>query len=282
MESLKNRWKTFCNIVFDPTALVLILLTIALAILLTYQTDTKAVAAMTLILTVLAGIVGSVLSSRWKDIVDEKVIAARANSAVRNLKHLLTGLASLDRRATLFIKRCGEEDSQRSVTTEYEEIVDRCRIIEEEVLNAIEDWTDILPEADVKTQIGVITRLNDEVESLSEKIDSLESEKDAMKGKSEDAQKRHQEVIKELTNQLKETKSELRRKSIDFGASYTGTLSTMTPPEYTPSVVGLSPTEGILVNYLGGDCEKPLCPGKRPPAALIGPWTCSECGTQNP
>jgi DNA repair exonuclease SbcCD ATPase subunit len=119
--------------------------------------------------------------------------------------------------------QCVEENKKKSqaletVTTYLEEVIGRCVLLEEGILSSIESWTDIIPEADVKTQIGVISELTSKVETLEQELStSLET-----KGKSEE----EIEKLKADRSQKEKELSELRRE-LSGRTMLTGTVGTL-------------------------------------------------------
>ena len=163
MINLKKRWKMFLNIIFDPFTL---LLTISVSILLYFSNEQASPLIMVLI-TIASAILGGRLNKLWSDIIEGKVITARGKAAVRNLKLLLVHISVLKQKV---IKFQDSVEQDLFITRTYEEIESFCSVLEEEAVNSIENWTDILPEADIKTQIGIISDLN---QSLKDKEDEL-------------------------------------------------------------------------------------------------------------
>lgn len=86
-------------------------------------------------------------------------------------------------------------------------MIEKCNILEEEIINSIENWIDILPEvADFTTQIGLISELKMSREALEKDISNLNQHMATMK---EDGSKQKQELEKKLSEKeidLTETK----------------------------------------------------------------------------
>lgn len=175
MRPLKERWASFLTIIFDPLVLTFLVLTLLLGIFLKSQKEPVVIAALTIIITLISGILGAILKGKWSEITEEKVIVARGKTAVRSLKLLLSNILSLEKRVCEYLFRSQDEQAKMGqspevIKTYLEEIIGRCRIQGEEAISSIENWTDIVPEADIRTQIGVISNLREEGTSLSEKL----------------------------------------------------------------------------------------------------------------
>ena len=222
MKSLGDKWRKFGNLIFAPWSLILLIGTILLGIGLARQTDPTVIAVLTVVVTLTAGLCGGVLAYRWNELNEEKVIVARGRSAIRGLKLLLVNLASLDKRVCEYLNRNNAEEQREKLTAEIirtylEEVIGRCKVLEEEVLSSIENWTEVLPEADIKTQIGIITELNAQVSQLAQDIKKLEADKEQIEDQSQEEAVELRKEIKEKERQLEKTKRELREKNIDFG-----------------------------------------------------------------
>jgi len=221
MNTWRERWGAFLAIVSDPPSIMLLVCTIFLWVMLVLQSDRPSptqldktvTVTLTLLVSLSSGILGGVLGKKWDDYLGERVIVARGKSAIRSLKLLLGSTVALQNRAQLFIRHitldadANDDDSQEElsaalVTTHLEEITGRCILLAEGVLSSIESWTDIIPEADVKTQIGVISELNRQLEALNGEIAGLGNELSETKGKSESE-------ITKLTDEKKHKEEEL-------------------------------------------------------------------------
>ncbi|MDO8958071.1 MAG: hypothetical protein Q7V48_07535 [Deltaproteobacteria bacterium] len=204
MRPLKERWASFLTIICDPLVLIFLVLTILLGIFLKSQQDPVVIAALTIIITLISGILGAILKGKWNEITEEKVIVTRGKTAVRSLKLLLSNILSLEKRVCEYLFRSQDEQSKMGqspevIKTYLEEIIGRCRIQGEEAISSIENWTDIVPEADIRTQIGVISNLREEGDKLIGEVNTLkETLAEAKNQKIEETAKLKKEIdIKE-------------------------------------------------------------------------------------
>jgi hypothetical protein len=100
----------------------------------------------------------------WAELSDEKMIDARGRTAIRGLITLLNRLANLERRVTQYLERQNTNNLDKEVVrTYFEEVVENYNSLQEDVLSSIEDWADLIPEADIRSEIGVITELKSRV-----------------------------------------------------------------------------------------------------------------------
>jgi hypothetical protein len=269
MTPLRDRWRAFWTIILDPLSVALLISTAFLAVGLMFQTDRLILATLTFLVAVFSGLLGGVLGKKWDDLTGERIIVARGKSAIRNLKLLLRSAVALERRVRQYLSQCIEEDKKNSpssdvVATYLEDVADRCVLLEEGILSSIESWTDITPEGDIKTQIGVISELTSKVDTLTQELIALGSELQETKGKTEKeieilkAEKRQKE------KELSELRQELSGRAINFGLP----LSSGSVPWSGAPLLGLSKGDTIYPsNLLGVSSSLPQ-------------QTCTACGTQ--
>ena len=93
------------------------------------------------------------------------------------------------------------------------------RLLEEETLNAIEEWQDILPEANLKTQIGIISNLKQDQRSLIGQINTMREELDKTHETKEAEKGKLSERLKTKEDELQKIRRELREKEAQIGFS---------------------------------------------------------------
>ncbi len=198
MNNLGKRWEVFLSILFDPWTIMLI---ICVSVLFSYsigETNQTIASLLFVLITAASTILGGRVTKHWVEITEGGIVVARGKSAVRSLKLLLRNISALEQRVSRFGVLSNESEINAEVTKRnYEEIQGTCNILEEEAVNSIENWTDIVPEADIKTQIGLITELKQSLQLKEDDLNLLNNELSNAKGKSEDEKKRlESEVIK--------------------------------------------------------------------------------------
>lgn len=221
--SWKARWSAFLDITFDPWVLLLFTAGMVLSVVLVRQENPEAVAALTLMLSLISGVLGGLLTARWTNITDERTIVARGKVAVRSLKLLLSNLAALDRRACTYLERCKQPDpdaplNREVVVTYLEEVIGRCEVLEEEALSSIENWTDIIPEADIRTQIGVISQLKEEVGQRAADLQNLSTQLAEVQGRSEEKERELRKEMAGKEKELSRLRKDLQERQYSFGS----------------------------------------------------------------
>lgn len=207
-KNFKERWTSFARVVFDPWAVALYFLIGVLAIFYSQAKEDYVKALLTFLFSIIASLIGGIYTKRWSDINEEKILVARGTTAIRSLKLLLQQIVSVENRARLFFKRNEKKAEIELTKLNYEEIVDRCRLLEEQALGAIENWNDIIPEADVKTQIGILSELKLKEEELEKKIESVTEQKET----SEKEKTFKEKEANSLKKELEKLRADLRDK----------------------------------------------------------------------
>jgi len=217
MNGLGERWKVFLSIFLDPWTIMLIISVVVLFSFSIGEKNQTITSLLFVLITAASTILGGRITKHWVDITEGGVVVARGKSAVRSLKLLLRNIAALEQRVSTFgILNDGVEINLEVIKRNYEEIQETCNILEEEAVNSIENWTDIVPEADIKTQIGLITELKQSLQGKEGDLNSLNDELDNAKGKSENEKKRLENEVKKKEAQVEELEREIIKKKIDL------------------------------------------------------------------
>ncbi len=198
MKNLKKRWGEFFSIIFGPWTVVLIASVALLFIFSVGQTNTTIRSLFFVLITIASAILGGRITKNWVDITEGGIVISRGKSAVRSLKLLLRNISALEQRVKKFEDRTDEIENHPEVTKRnYEEIIEICNLLEEEAVNSIENWTDIIPEADIKTQIGVISELRHSLKKKEDELTELNNELNDTKDRSEEDNKKLEARVKE-------------------------------------------------------------------------------------
>ena len=254
MDSLWNRWKAFIGVALDPWTLLLLVGTIYFVATSLGQTNMFTAALLTVVAALAAGLLGARVQSHWTNLTEGPVLVARGKSAIRNLKLLLNNVASLEGRVRQYLQRyAGEGGDKEPIRLCFEEVVEKCNVLEEEVLNSIENWTDIIPEADVRTQIGIISDLKQQVFDSQADLTRL---KEQLLKAEESKKEATEELRKEITakvQQLNQAREELRKKQQSLDRTVLGGLGT----SVTSAGVGWPTLDTHLSSVLGLALTKP-------------------------
>lgn len=211
--SLKDRWILFAKILLDPWIIALAISTVVIINISNQQSSESVKSLLNILISLFSGLLGGIVSKRWSDYNDEKVIIARGTTAIRSLKLLLLNIAAVESRVKEYILRLNKTyPDYELVKNSFEEVIEKCNIIEEEGLSSIENWTDIIPDANIKTQIGSLTEMKNEKTKLELQLSEMnkqltddkkinEKEKDVLKSQ-----------ISSKENELKKVRADLAEK----------------------------------------------------------------------
>jgi hypothetical protein len=225
-----------------------------------------------------------VLDRRYTEITGQRVIVARGKTAIRALSLLVREIQALEDRVADYRQRHGREDYDGEVTSEVvrtylEEVALKCTSLQEQGLSSIENWKDIIPEADVPTQVGIVTqlkaKLREEKAERAALLDDLEHAKASL------------EEGEEAKQELRKLRKEIARKDRNIG-DITVNISEADPLSVGSLALGTSSkisidtepliTSGILdtnvIRFTTGSC--PNCG-----AFAYGDYKfCPQCGQE--
>lgn len=181
-----HRWENLIYVVFDPAVIILLIICVILFFVSKNQTDTTMLFILTLAMSLFTGILGSVFTKRYDDIFETKIIHSKGQSATRNLQFLLNNSIDLEKRIGEYLKRFSEDVTTKTISKEVirtylEEAIRNCVSIEENIVNSLLDWKDIVPEADIQEKINSITKYKEQIihqeKMLAEITKELQDEK---------------------------------------------------------------------------------------------------------
>jgi len=249
--SLKIKWSYFFKTVFDPWVLSLLATTIVLICLMNTEKFQILAPVLSLFLSLISGLLGGIISNRWSQMTETKVLVVRGKSAVRSLKLILLSVANVSARTKTYIKNVDESNKEyKLIKSNFEEVIVKCNTIEEEIISSIENWTDIIPEVEnLKTQIGLIS-------DFKLQLLHLEEEKLALTEALSKTQEEDNKKVADLQKQLNEKESDLvkikEKLSEAEGKINTTVLSGLTSSSFD---VGYSGYSGSLSNPIMRSCS---------------------------
>lgn len=171
---LKSAWKRFGLVIGDPWNLILLTAIVALLLYAAKSKEPGVVALLQILVSLVSAVLGGRIVRYVDSLVEGSVLVARGRTAVRSLKLLLRSVSSLEERVQTFLIAADEAPGSGVVTKRnYEEIIASCRLVQEETVSSIENWTDIVAEADIESLIGVITSLRQQVDKTGSELSEL-------------------------------------------------------------------------------------------------------------
>lgn len=182
---LRVAWQNVAYVLFEPFAACLIAASIFLFAASQWKSLAQANAVIQVALAVSTGILGGRVANRLAALNEGSILQARGRVAVRSLRLVFRNASSLEARVASFLKRREHIEQHPEVTVRnYEEIVEFCRLLQEETLGSIANWTDIVTEANIGPEIGKISELKSEIDSKEAEIESVRALAD-QRGESE-------------------------------------------------------------------------------------------------
>lgn len=241
----RDEWRHFWDVITYPWSIAFFVpaLLLSVTLVLVDPSDKVIVALLTLLVSLSSGILGGILAKRWDDLSGEQVLVARGKSAIRSLMLLFKNVQILKRRVVVYLQRHTDEEYAGSLSSEviqtyFEEVILTCQLIEEKVLSSVDNWQDIIPEADVESQSRIIHELAVEQVGLTREILRLGKELEEV----EDAKEQTEEEKERLRTQLRKRQrelSEMERKLLREDPLSVGTAA-------------LSSGSGVGIGSIGG------------------------------
>jgi len=152
-QTLIQRWLIFLNIAVDPWIAILSVLNAIIICMNTNNNNSLLSLILSLLTVFSSGILGARLMKIWSDDRNENLLTGRGKTAIRNLVLLIENIGIIKKRIQIYITRQNEEQSRKSTILSFEELIEKCNILEREVINSIEIWSDIIPDANISTKL---------------------------------------------------------------------------------------------------------------------------------
>ena len=226
MNDIKTSWKAFGLTIIYPWVIFFLILTAIFMVLQFFYADPILNITFSVLMSLSAGVLGGFATKKWEDLTEEKLMINKGLSAIRNLWHILGGIILIERRVGVYLIRYEDEKESKKITKEVirtylEEIIEKCFNSEVEILNSIEDWSDILPEyADVKPKIAEIREMNSRYNELIEQDKKLDERLEESNEITEDEMNKLRRERKELNNEIARLRNELNAKSYQLGTTF--------------------------------------------------------------
>jgi hypothetical protein len=214
-QSLRLKWKYFINILFDPWIISLLLLVFILLYSSNNVADKNIQSFMTIVISVVSSLLGGIVAHRWAEKTELKVLITRGSSAIRSLKLISFNINKISDRTKVYIQSLDQDNKEyKHVFSNYQEMIEKCNILAEEVISSIENWTDIIPEVEnVKSQIGNISDKIVEGDSIAKELGILKIKLSESQDQLSEGSKENEELkisISEKENELIKIRKELR------------------------------------------------------------------------
>lgn len=142
LEILFKKWANFFILIFDPTFLIFLILTIFSVYFSIKLKDQNALSNfLTIVASVLGGISGGAFYDEYSKISDDNILRKKGLSAVRNLKAIQEQIFNLKKWIFGFIKSCKSKE-----VICLNEIIRHITTMEMNIVSGYEYWIDLVPE----------------------------------------------------------------------------------------------------------------------------------------
>ncbi|MCK4635357.1 MAG: hypothetical protein KAT32_00685 [Candidatus Moranbacteria bacterium] len=206
--SNKEKWKSVWNIIIEPINSIIIISTlflIAYSVFNKHQDDAFLSSMLNIIISVLAGIIGS----RIKDKIDENKILNKGKGAIRSLELLASDIRDFQGDITGYCENENiKDDENEFYKNSLVEISRKLNGLRKLTINSVEDWGDLIPDANIQDQIKNIINKERKADKLVVERNNLKVEIKELKESSErESEESKRELVKrELELEKKEEK----------------------------------------------------------------------------
>lgn len=286
MESKKkfklwSEWLFFLKILFSPTVLVPLIAAIAFLSLPALiekngKADEIVISLLGVFASLSASVAGGFISSKWSKFSEMGIFQTKGRSAVRGLKAVSQSIVYLENRIKSICNY--HETDEANVNRLLETLFDHCKNLQTQVANSLNEWVDIIPEANEEEHLlNFYVKVIGKKDELEKQISKLQIEKDEIQSSDEQSTQKIEELdsklaqkekeLKELNYQLtlKNTFSSDRFTSlptVNEGIWQMGSQIYGTPIQMgTPVKMGI-PAEAIYVKEDDSGRLKPIDPGE--------------------
>lgn len=212
-----TRWKDFLAALFGPSVSIPLASTFVFGYLSVEASDLTSKTIASVVMGIFASVAGAMLT---KSVIDESrkgQIFTRGQSAVRGLNLILADLNALEAQ----LEKARAESSNDSSKKDFYYIKSLCILVQRQTINAIEEWKDILPEADIielleglKAKIQETDELREALADIQAKLDDSQNDVSDQQGEVDKLRRQKDD----LETKLRNTESELWR-SLPLGTS---------------------------------------------------------------
>ncbi|WP_447593051.1 hypothetical protein [Stenotrophomonas rhizophila] len=186
---LARDWVVFLKVMLDPYTFVLIVVGALLGWLGPKAVTDNYNAVLQIVIAIVTGVVGARISTAMAAINQEGKLYASGRMAVRGLRLILTKTLALERRVAAFVA-----DSKRQQTSEVraevamrnlDEVLESIRMLQLEVAGSIENWVDVVPDADVSKIFMAVGDLRDQLTQKEDQLREAVHSKELLESKGE-------------------------------------------------------------------------------------------------
>jgi len=251
-EDWNEEWRVASEAVASPVTLLVLISTVILGWVAINQRDGLLAVIFTLGTSVAAGILGAAIWDRWIRLTGRSILVDKGKSAIRSLKLLWRNLNACQGRVTTYLDRRKTGVTGEIVNTWLEEEIQRLATLQEEALDAISSWTDIIPQADVTAQLAPYRELQASVLTLKTAKEELEADLKRVSGVDTERALDLNRQFRKREAELEEVEKQLVTESVRLGTSV---LSGLSAPPASVVGAGLDPLQNSEIEDGLGDIK---------------------------
>jgi len=206
-QRLAPEWNNFLATIGGPWVVCLLVVFMVLGILAVWQPQLTLL--LSGVLSILSAFIGALMWDRWSKITEQKLLVTRGKSAIRALTGLLSNIGSARKRIAEYLelaKGCEGDTNPPEILTWLQEEILRLNNLRQETITSIENWTDIIPQANIRQEL-------DKLSAEVRKIEGIEEAETVIEKKIEDLQRQ----IEEERQDAKQEKAALSREATAAG-----------------------------------------------------------------
>jgi hypothetical protein len=207
MKNFLYSWGRFLGVIFSPDVVLPTIVAVIFGYWAFTTSDTTAKAVASVVMALLTGIAGARISKKLIEESRKGQIFTRGQSAVRGLNLILANLGTLEAQ----LERARASSDDESVNKDFFYLKNLGIVIQRQAINSIEEWKDILPEADILELIEELKGKANERDELRDALDQIQQQLDQTQN---DAGVKDDQV-KELKAQKLKLERQLREKELE-------------------------------------------------------------------
>lgn len=227
-QPLKQRWLTFLSVIVDPWTSILSIITTVVICMNAYNTNHIITVILSVLTIFSSGIIGARLMKTWADTQDKSILTARGRTTIRDLVLLIENIGVIKKRIHVYIARQNEEQSRKATIISFEELIEKCNILEREVINSIESWSDIIPDTDISTKLEEISLTTKHINKEKLQKEHLKEELEIIKTRPDKEKDELRNIILEKAQKIVEMEGEIDKKVAAINSSILGGMNVFT------------------------------------------------------
>lgn len=249
MKSFFYKWGRYLSVIFSPDVVLSIIGAIIFGYWSTTTADTTAKTVGAVVMAILTGVAGARLAKMIIEDSSTGQIFTRGQSAVRGLGLILTNLGTLEAQ----LEKARAECNGTEIGKDFMYIKSLAVVIQRQAVNSMEEWKDILPEADIRKMIDDLSKKVSDADELRETLESVQAQLDKVQSEAGNTGEQLEKLKKQKLKLEKELKEKEREALNVLPSSFSGTtlFSPSSSSNNYLSDILISPSSDLIINETG-------------------------------